>query len=479
MAKRTWVVRDPVFVADRVCPMMPVWPWGGHRNFAYDLVRWMRPAQIAELGVHWGTSFFAFAQAAKDARIPCRLIGVDTFEGDPHAGQYGDEVYDTVRAIIARFFPRLSITLHRSLFLEALAHVADDSCDLIHIDGLHTYEAVQEDFTTWLPKLAPDGVMLFHDTAPSTGYGSADFWRDISAERPSFAFTHSWGLGVLFPKGDRRLREMQAQGLEDKIALYTHKANADLLRRQLADTGRMAQSRFETIEKQRSVLEGRDAAIARLRADLESARTQARERMAALERQSEMIRSRTSLAENLRVTLDALRASSKEHVERLTARVEELKDHVRRREESVHAAKNRIARLEAARDESRERAASLSREVVELRRRINEAEAMNARLSERLDALSRRTDEIEAAGAETRSTLASELAEIREALHAVERRMKGHHARLSQADADAELMQIRAEHVERVVADLRRRLGALDNGAWTDDASSQRSGAAQ
>ena len=38
------------------------WAWAGHKFFAYDLVRNIKPKIIAELGTHYGTSFFLFAK---------------------------------------------------------------------------------------------------------------------------------------------------------------------------------------------------------------------------------------------------------------------------------------------------------------------------------------------------------------------------------------------------------------------------------
>ena len=163
MAKRAWRYWEPTFEADKVCEMNPVWPWGGHRAFGYDLVRWMRPARVVELGVHWGTSFFAFAQAIKDGRMSeTELVGVDTFEGEDHAGHYGPEVLEAVRTIIREHFEKQRIVLHKMFFRDALREVADESVDLLHIDGLHTYEAVKDDFESWLPKVAPQGIVLFH-----------------------------------------------------------------------------------------------------------------------------------------------------------------------------------------------------------------------------------------------------------------------------------------------------------------------------
>ncbi|MBX3391495.1 MAG: class I SAM-dependent methyltransferase [Phycisphaeraceae bacterium] len=257
----TWVISQHVFEADEFCPLMPVWPWGGHRHWAYDLVRFMRPRVIAEIGVHWGTSLFAFAQAVKDAGIPSRLIGVDTWRGDDHTGPYGSEVLAMVRRIIAERFSGLRIDLHPTTFDEALCLVEDASIDLLHIDGFHEYDAVNHDFESWLAKLAPDGVVLLHDVAENTGYGSARYWRELSARYPSFSFEHSWGLGVVFPKGDRWLRAMRRRNLSDKIQIYTHRAMHERAATELRDTGLMAVERLAAIRSMDEMIRDRDNEI--------------------------------------------------------------------------------------------------------------------------------------------------------------------------------------------------------------------------
>ncbi|WP_342479224.1 class I SAM-dependent methyltransferase [Paenibacillus sp. FSL H7-0350] len=54
-------------------------------------------------------------------------------------------------------------SLLRMTFDEAVGTFEDNSIDLLHIDGLHTYEAIKHDYECWLPKLADNSVVLFHD----------------------------------------------------------------------------------------------------------------------------------------------------------------------------------------------------------------------------------------------------------------------------------------------------------------------------
>jgi predicted O-methyltransferase YrrM len=199
-----WEFHHASFVAD-YAPELPHHfmtngAWSGHRRFAYDLVRFAKPRITVELGTLYGTSFFSFCQAIRDGRLPGRCFAVDTWQGDPHVGSYDDRVYQAVQSVTLREFPMIG-QLIRSDFDQALDEFQDGSIDLLHIDGYHTYEAVLHDYTTWYPKLAEHGIVLFHDIAVRLAdFGVYRLWDKLRAH-PHFQFSHSNGLGVLFPKG--------------------------------------------------------------------------------------------------------------------------------------------------------------------------------------------------------------------------------------------------------------------------------------
>ena len=175
--------------------------WAGHRWFAYDLVRWGRPDLIVELGTQYGPSFFTFCQAVRDEGLATSLHAIDTWEGDTFTGSYGDEVVEVVKRIQAEAFSDLDAHLHQCRFRDALDTFDDASIDLLHIDGCHDYDNVKDDYESWLPKVAANGLVMFHDVDPDTDLGSARYWEELAPTLPSFSFPHSVGLGVLFPKG--------------------------------------------------------------------------------------------------------------------------------------------------------------------------------------------------------------------------------------------------------------------------------------
>jgi hypothetical protein len=171
--------------------------WVGHIPFAFWLIEALRPSVFVELGTHYGNSYFGFCQGVEKIALNTCCYAVDTWRGDDHAGHYGEEVFEQVSRHNQANYAGFS-TLIRSTFDEALDHFEDGTVDLLHIDGLHSYEAVRHDFESWLPKLSERAVVLFHDTNVKSGsFGVGKYFHKLAEDHPSFEFHHSNGLGVL------------------------------------------------------------------------------------------------------------------------------------------------------------------------------------------------------------------------------------------------------------------------------------------
>ena len=171
--------------------------WHEHIPFAFWLIQNHRPRVLVELGTHYGVSYFAFCQAVARLEIDTACYAVDTWEGDEHAGHYNSQVYEQVNRYNRDFYSGFS-TLIKSTFDDAVDYFQDGSVDLLHIDGLHTYEAVRHDYETWAPKLSKNAVVIFHDTnVRERNFGVSKFYAELTANHRHFEFTHGHGLGVV------------------------------------------------------------------------------------------------------------------------------------------------------------------------------------------------------------------------------------------------------------------------------------------
>ena len=163
----------------------------------YALFVLLRPRRFVELGVHNGMSFFAACQVAERLGLDSECVAVDSWIGDEHAGFHDTRVFDDFRAHLRDNYPHQLYI--QSYFSPARRCFAEGSIDLLHIDGLHTYEAVKDDFETWLPKLSDVGVVIFHDTNVfERGFGVWRLWEEVAARYPAYAFSHKHGLGIIF-----------------------------------------------------------------------------------------------------------------------------------------------------------------------------------------------------------------------------------------------------------------------------------------
>ena len=171
--------------------------WVEHAPFAFWVMDAHRPDVLVELGTHHGFSYLAFCQAVERLGLDTRCYAVDTWKGDQHTGLYGEEVFEKLsRLHDARY--RSFSELQRTTFADAARHFGDHTVDLLHIDGSHRIEDVTSDYETWLPKMSPRGVILFHDiNVHRDEFGVWNLWDRIKGNYPHFTFDHGHGLGVL------------------------------------------------------------------------------------------------------------------------------------------------------------------------------------------------------------------------------------------------------------------------------------------
>jgi hypothetical protein len=263
------------------------------------------PERLVELGTFYGESYFGFCQAVKENSISCSCHAVDTWRGDAHGGFYTDEIYCDVEAYNREHYRSFS-RLMRMTFADALSSFADDSIDILHIDGYHSYESVREDFLTWIHKVRPGGVVLLHDICNrSANFGVWRLWEEICTEYPHFAFTHSFGLGFLLKPGAARLPE-----------LYSELVSADADRqvqigRYYADHAERIQATFENAQL-RTELEHSGKDIEQLGRELEQSRTkldQSRTELEQSRKEGELLRAGAAATEkeitDLRARLEA------------------------------------------------------------------------------------------------------------------------------------------------------------------------------
>lgn len=122
---------------------------------------------IVELTVNTGESTFVFNEIAQI--IPITLIGLNS---DPNY----IKVYDQLPINVNHYFYNMDeITYSRKHVSECSDHKIKSQIDILWIDSAHYYDVTLKRLENFVPLLANDGMIIFHDTymAPivSTLYG--------------------------------------------------------------------------------------------------------------------------------------------------------------------------------------------------------------------------------------------------------------------------------------------------------------------
>lgn len=236
-----WSFHEPKYACDSVYEeLYACSPWSGLRDFAYDYIVSVKPKRIVELGTHFGSSAFAFLQAAADFHLDLELTVVDTWEGDLFTGAdyRREDVRSVFEEVLHRCYREQNVIVRKMTFDEA-AELDGGRIDLLHIDGSHRYEDVRHDYLRWEGLLSENGAVFLHDTAPDLFgeqvLGSHLFWQELKAENlQTLELKVSGGLGIVCRRKELReyLKDILSCGHYEKSALQTDMQNKDRVRRQ-------------------------------------------------------------------------------------------------------------------------------------------------------------------------------------------------------------------------------------------------------
>jgi hypothetical protein len=169
--------------------------WAGLGTIGYEIVAHFKPKRIVELGSFGGFSTCALGLALRDLGQGGVIFAVDSWMGDQHTGPIGEEVFKSFLEKRKKLDLEHTISPLRMTFEEASKQI-NPTIDLLHVDGLHTFRAVSQDFKCFRRHLAPGAIVLFHDVY--SGFPEMRlFWALMAWRFPAYLIPYSHGLGVV------------------------------------------------------------------------------------------------------------------------------------------------------------------------------------------------------------------------------------------------------------------------------------------
>ncbi|MGL5262974.1 MAG: class I SAM-dependent methyltransferase [Candidatus Rhabdochlamydia sp.] len=155
-----------------------------------DLIYEVKPKICVELGVFGGSSIHPTACALKFLKQgvvyaidPWRNL--DCLEGyaldDPNYNWWNsinlNDIYDGFEKMLYDYKLRFYCVVMRMTGQEALSQFADESIDILHIDGNHTENAALNDAQMYLPKVKKGGYVWFDDVCWPTTKSALEFMQ--------------------------------------------------------------------------------------------------------------------------------------------------------------------------------------------------------------------------------------------------------------------------------------------------------------
>ena len=163
--------------------------WAGLECYIPSIIKELNinPKKALEFGVEYGYSLHIFAQLFSEA------VGVDTFNGDEHAGVQENNIFKQV----ADSFKNTNVSIFKSDFRDFI-ECHNSIYDLIHIDIIHTYK---ETFDCLEWSIFHSDVVILHDTCSFPEINRV--CEDMVKKYPNYGYYNipeHFGLGIIYRK---------------------------------------------------------------------------------------------------------------------------------------------------------------------------------------------------------------------------------------------------------------------------------------
>jgi hypothetical protein len=134
-------------------------PGARHAALEYDLVEALRPTLVVDLGAGDASSFFAYCQSMVDHDIDGSCYAIDVWADVP--GLHPDATLEAIRQHGRGNYPGIAYFVNAPPF-EARRHFAEETIDLLRIDGTRPEVVAGADVEAWYRRVRPGGVIAWY-----------------------------------------------------------------------------------------------------------------------------------------------------------------------------------------------------------------------------------------------------------------------------------------------------------------------------